>query len=62
MRGLMYKKRLKHPPKLDLTKRQRVHIVLGAVLLVLVMAYGIYLAANSTELIVRRSVSHSKAN
>jgi hypothetical protein len=58
----MYKKRLNYPPKLDLTKRQRVRIVLSAVLLVLVMAYGIYLAANSTQLIVRESVSHSKAN
>ncbi len=62
MRGLMYKKRLKHPPRLDLTKRQRVHIVLGAVLLVVVMAYAIYLAAKSTQLIVRIPVTHNKAN
>jgi hypothetical protein len=45
-----------------LTKRQRTHILLGALLLVVVMAYAIYLAAKSTQLIVRIPVTHSKAN
>ena len=58
----MYKKRLSHSPKLELTKRQRMHLLLSALVFVFVMAYAVYLAAHSTEIIVRRSISDSKAN
>ncbi len=45
----MHKKGFNRAPKLDLTRRQRMHILLAALLLVIAMAYAIYLGVHTSH-------------